>query len=107
MEPLPCKGPDPIRLPLTDPALHSPAMRHSLGKFVATAAIAASVLHLQIIGLLDRHATGDWGDLSDEDKAANDNAGSTGNGRLFSSHATSAQGKLWLITDDFRGRARG
>jgi hypothetical protein len=34
-------------------------MRHSLGRVVATAAIAAEVPKAMIIGLLDRHATRD------------------------------------------------
>ena len=46
-------------------------MRHSLGKVVATAAVAAVVSHEVIISLLDRHAARDWGDLDAEDKAAN------------------------------------
>ena len=33
---------------------------------------AAAVAHLQITALLDRHASGDWGDLDADDKAAND-----------------------------------
>jgi len=42
-------------------------MRHSLGRVVATAAVAASVPEEVIIGLLDRHASGEWGDLDGED----------------------------------------
>ena len=37
-------------------------MRHSLGKVVATAAVAASVPEAVIVGLLDRHVALDWGD---------------------------------------------
>ena len=47
----------------------SPPMRHSLGKVIATAAVAAAVPHDVIVGLLDRHAARDWGDLDAEDKA--------------------------------------
>ena len=46
-------------------------MRHSLGRVVATAAVAASVPEAVIIALLDRHASGDWGDLGEEDQAIN------------------------------------
>ncbi|MFN9619562.1 MAG: hypothetical protein ACK55X_07625 [Synechococcaceae cyanobacterium] len=63
-------------------------MRHNLGRVVATAAVAAAVPHHQITALLDRHAAGDWGDLSEDDRAANDEAARTGAGRLFSSYAT-------------------
>jgi hypothetical protein len=51
-------------------------MRHNLGRVVATAAVAASVPHHQITALLDRHAAGDWGDLSE--------ATCTGDGRIIS-----------------------
>jgi hypothetical protein len=41
----------------------SPSMRHSLGRLVTTAAIAAAVPEAVIVDLLDRHAARDWGDL--------------------------------------------
>jgi hypothetical protein len=82
-------------------------MRHHLGRVVATAAVAADVPHDQITALLDRHAAGDWGDLDADDKAANDNAARSGNGRLFSSYATSEHGTIWIITDDIRGEGEG
>ncbi|MFM9101460.1 MAG: hypothetical protein ACKOPS_09045, partial [Cyanobium sp.] len=63
-------------------------MRQSLGRVVATAAVAASVPEDVIIGLLDRRASGDWGDLDGEDKAANDADHSQAEGRLFSSYNT-------------------
>jgi hypothetical protein len=47
-------------------------MRHSLGRVVATAAVAASVPEAVITGLLDRHAAGEWGNLDVEDRADND-----------------------------------
>jgi hypothetical protein len=74
---------------------------------VATAAVAASVPHHQITALLDRHAAGDWGDISEDDKAANNEAASSGDGRLFSSYFTPEHGKLWIITDDIRGEGEG
>jgi hypothetical protein len=77
-------------------------MRHNLGRGVATAAVAAAVPHHQITALLDRHASGDWGDLSDDDEAAR-----SGDGRLFSSYATAEHGTLWIITNDIRGEGEG
>ena len=82
-------------------------MLHNLGRVVATAAVAAAVPHHQITALLDRHATGDWGDLSEDDKAANDNAARNGDGRLFSSYPTPEHGTIWIITDDIRGEGEG
>jgi hypothetical protein len=74
---------------------------------VATAAVAAAVPPALITALLDRHAAGDWGDLSEDDKAANNEAARSGDGRLFSSYLTPEHGKLWVITDDTRGEGEG
>ncbi|MFM7393881.1 MAG: hypothetical protein ACKO22_05865 [Cyanobium sp.] len=82
-------------------------MRHSLGRVVATAAVAASVPEEVIIGLLDRHASGDWGDLDGEDKAANDTDHSQAEGRLFSSYPTEEHGTIRVITEDLRGEGGG
>jgi hypothetical protein len=82
-------------------------MRHNLGRVVATAAVAAAVPHHQITALLDRHATGDWGEISEDDRGANDEAARSGDGRLFSSYATAEYGTFWIITDDIRGEGEG
>jgi hypothetical protein len=82
-------------------------MRHNLGRVVATAALAAAVPQQQITALLDRHSAGDWGDLDADDKAANDEAARTGDGRLFSSYDTPEHGTIWIITDDIRGEGDG
>ena len=78
-------------------------MRHNLGRVVATAAVADAVPHHQITALLDRHAAGDWGEISEADRAANDEAAGSGDGRLLSSYSTAEQRKLWIITYDIRG----
>jgi hypothetical protein len=82
-------------------------MRHSLGRVVATAAVAASVPEEVIIGLLDRHASRDWGDLDGEDKEANDADHSQAEGRLFSSYESEEHGTIWVITEDLRGEGGG
>jgi hypothetical protein len=82
-------------------------MRHSLGRVVATAAVASSVPEEVIIGLLDRHAARDWGELDAEDKATNDADHSQAEGRLFSSYETPEHGTIWLITEDLRGEGGG
>ena len=69
----------------TVPAASPLPMRHSLGRIVTTAAVAAAVPHEVIVRLLDRHAARDWGDLDAEDRAANDSDHSHAEGRLFSS----------------------
>jgi hypothetical protein len=82
-------------------------MRHSLGRVVATATIAAAVPEAIIIGLLNRHAARDWGDLDTEDKASNDSDHSHAESRLFSSYDTEEPGTSWVITDDLRGEGDG
>ena len=82
-------------------------MRHSLGRVVATAAVAASVPEPVNISLLDRHAASDWGDLDAGDKAANDADHSQAEGRLFSSYDTDEHGTIWVITEDLRGDGGG
>ena len=82
-------------------------MRHPLGRVVATAAIVAAVPETVIIGLLDRHAARDWGNLDAEDKAANEADHSHAEGRLFSSYDTEEHSTIWVITEDLRGEAGG
>jgi len=48
--------------------------------------------------LLARHARGDWGDLCDEDKRANDAAIRTG-ARILSAYHLADGTKIWIITD--------
>lgn len=45
-----------------------------------------------------RHATGDWGDMCEEDKVHNDYALEHGE-RLFSSYNYNEDIKLWIITE--------
>lgn len=48
--------------------------------------------------MLARHALGDWGDLSDEDRRANDVAVKVG-ARLLSAYAIRDDFKVWVITE--------
>jgi hypothetical protein len=47
--------------------------------------------------LLQRHQTGDWGDMDQEDKATNDRAVQRG-GRIFSGYHF-GEDRLWIITE--------
>lgn len=80
------------------PALPPP--RLPLGQLVATpAAIAAlAAADVSIFKLLNRHARGDWGDLSSEDLALNDLAAITGQ-RVLSSYLLGNGQKVWIITE--------
>jgi len=56
---------------------------------------------------LQRHARGDWGDVCQEDRQANDQALLDGS-RLLSAYRTSLGEKIWVITeaaDDSGNRA--
>jgi len=50
---------------------------------------------------LNRHVTGDWGELGDEDRAENNYSLKHGF-RILSSYKTAAGEKLWLITESDR-----
>jgi hypothetical protein len=54
---------------------------------------------------LDRHIAGDWGEVCDEDKRANDQALVDGS-RILSAYKTLKGVKIWIITEaaDDEGR---
>ena len=69
-----------------------------LGNVYLTAGVAALELEPdKIVRLLHRHQCGDWGDLDDEDKLANDRDLKCGE-RLLSRYDTEA-GPLYVITE--------
>jgi hypothetical protein len=75
-------------------------MLFELGRIVATpgALRALEAAGQQPAEFLDRHVSGDWGDLDDEDKQENEF--SVRNGfRILSAYATSAGEKIWIITE--------
>lgn len=71
----------------------------NLGNVVATpAALAYCEQHkMNPLRLLGRHIGGDWGDLSQDDIKANENAITYG-GRVFSSYRI-GDGRVWVITE--------
>ena len=74
--------------------------KFSLGRIVATPG-ALHALHDagQSAGeFLARHVTGDWGDLDDEDRKANDLALIDGS-RLLSAYETRKGERPWVITE--------
>ena len=48
---------------------------------------------------LNRHASGDWGDLEAEDKRENDYALKMGDLRIFSAYERQGLPKIWIITE--------
>ncbi len=72
----------------------------SLGRTVATPGALAALVEAGEVPhpYLQRHVTGDWGDLSHQDKAANTLALMTGE-RIISAYRTAKGVKLWVITE--------
>jgi hypothetical protein len=66
---------------------------------VATPAalVALDAADMNPLALLQRHCACDWGDVGDEDKAANDAALAHG-GRLLSRYCANGA-KVWVITE--------
>jgi hypothetical protein len=76
------------------------APKFSLGQVVATpGAIEAMAASGQTPALfLQRHVTGDWGEVNREDRRLNDEAFMEGS-RLLSACRTLKGTKLWIITE--------
>ena len=75
-------------------------IKFQLGQIVATPAALEAI---QDAGqspdfFLDKHVQGDWGEVDDEDKAANDQALIDGS-RLLSAYRTLRNIRIWIITE--------
>lgn len=75
-----------------------PNAKFALGHIVATPAALSLLNPDEQLVALSRHASGDWGYLCPEDKAANDEALTEGL-RILSSFKTSSGTKFWIITE--------
>jgi len=74
--------------------------KFSLGRVVATpgALSALETAQESALGYLQRHESGDWGNLPPEDQQENEF--SLGNGfRLLSSYRLRDETKIWIITE--------
>lgn len=80
-----------------------PSALFQLGNLVATpgAIQALSDTGVSPASLLARHVTGDWGDLCDEDKLANDHAVMDGS-RILSAYTISPNHRIWIISESDR-----
>ena len=70
------------------------------GRLLMTAGVAAAISESQILNVLRRHLSCDWGDVSDRDKAMNDQALKHG-GRLVSAYRSNGR-KFLIITEEDR-----
>lgn len=85
-----------------------PTTLFELGRHVATRGVVqffegesakdGSTSYVVIAKLILRHASGDWGNLSADDKAANDEALQSG-GRLLSAYQINAVERVYIITE--------
>ena len=80
--------------------ISQPLPLFDLGQTVATpAALDALAASGQSPSeFLSRHVRGDWGELSKEDKVANDRALTWGE-RILSAYRTSQGTRVWIITE--------
>ncbi|MBQ9348773.1 MAG: hypothetical protein IJT94_15790 [Oscillibacter sp.] len=68
------------------------------GQVVATRTAAEKISPLVIMLALAKHLNGDWGDLCEADKTANDRALRDGDRLLSAYHAPDGT-KFWIITE--------
>lgn len=69
-----------------------------LGHLVATENARDAISSSDMARAIERHVTGDWGDLCAADKKANDRALCEGS-RLLSAYSNAKGTKFWIITE--------
>ena len=79
-------------------ATNVPIALFRLGRIVATPNALSQLTQLEILRALQRHQAGDWGDVDEEDRQANDQALREGT-RLFSVYHSATGIKFWVITE--------
>ena len=72
-----------------------------LGTIAITPAAIGALLFLDIIRALGRHSRGDWGQVCEEDRVANDQALNVGT-RLLSVYEGTNGIRFWIITEGDR-----
>jgi hypothetical protein len=75
-----------------------PQTKFPLGRIVATPHALSVIQNGDILRALQRHHIGDWGDVCEEDRQANDYALVEGT-RLLSSYRSVGGTKFWIITE--------
>lgn len=68
------------------------------GQIVSTPNALEQLTPIDISKALNRHLSGDWGDLEQGDAKANDQALKDGD-RLLSAYQSAASVKFWIITE--------
>ena len=76
----------------------SDAVKVPLGHIVATPAALGAVPQPDIVVALRRHAAGDWGDVTPDDRAANDDDAKSGE-RVLSVYCSANGITFWVLTE--------
>ena len=79
-------------------APNKPIARFRLGKIVATPNALSKLSQDDVLRAIQRHQSGDWGDVDAHDREANDRA-LIEDTRLFSVYHPAAGPKFWVITE--------
>ena len=69
-----------------------------LGKVVATPGVLRAIPNIWIMFALNRHASGDWGVVCEEDRKQNDYAAENAE-RVHSAYLAPDGTKFWIITE--------
>lgn len=69
-----------------------------LGQLVITPAAASALAQPDVVTALRRHASGDWGEVDDHDRSANDAALTDGT-RLLSAYTSAGGTAFWVVTE--------
>ena len=77
---------------------HVPVALFRLGHLVATPNALAHLTQADILSAIKRHQAGDWGEVDDHDRRANDCALNEGT-RLFSVYRSENRIRFWVITE--------
>lgn len=72
--------------------------KFDLGQVVITPNAMNTIPNTDVLVALGRHVAGDWGNLDEHDRAANERALQEGS-RLFSAYHASNGVKFWIITE--------
>lgn len=75
-----------------------PMAKFRLGRIVSTPNALESLTHDDILTGIQRHQAGDWGDVNEHDRQANERALIEGT-RLWSVYKASNGIKFWIITE--------
>ena len=75
--------------------------KFQLGRLTATPGVLEQVSRSELFAAIKRHQCGDWGDVSERDRQANDDAFRNG-GRILSAYRSSEDVTFWIITEESR-----